>query len=63
MKLKKATLLTGLALLTSSQVLAHGYVESPASRAALCKTGENSNCGNIQYEPQSIEAPDGFFES
>ena len=62
MKLKKIALLTALALLTTSQVIAHGYVESPASRAYLCNTGKNISCGNIQYEPQSIEAPEGLFE-
>ncbi|MFC7682133.1 lytic polysaccharide monooxygenase [Paenibacillus sp. GCM10028914] len=44
----------------SSSASAHGYIESPASRAALCKSGENTNCGNIQYEPQSLEAKGNF---
>lgn len=44
----------------SSSASAHGYIESPASRAALCKSGVNSNCGNIQYEPQSLEAKGNF---
>ncbi|BFT74154.1 lytic polysaccharide monooxygenase [Paenibacillus sp. P36] len=39
---------------------AHGYVDGPASRSALCKSGENKNCGAIVYEPQSLEAPKGF---
>ncbi|OAB25537.1 chitin-binding protein [Paenibacillus macquariensis subsp. defensor] len=39
---------------------AHGYVEGPASRAALCKSGLNTDCGAIIYEPQSLEAPKGF---
>lgn len=39
---------------------AHGYVQSPGSRAYLCKTGANTNCGPIVYEPQSLEAPKGF---
>ncbi|AJI51023.1 chitin binding domain protein [Francisella tularensis subsp. holarctica] len=30
MKLNKITLLTGLALLVSSEAYSHGYVESPA---------------------------------
>ncbi len=37
-----------------------GYVEGPASRAALCKSGQNTDCGPIVYEPQSLEAPKGF---
>lgn len=39
---------------------AHGFVEKPGSRAALCSQNYgalNSNCGNIMYEPQSLEAP------
>ncbi|SNX86734.1 related to Chitin-binding protein [Melanopsichium pennsylvanicum] len=39
---------------------AHGYVTSPASRAYLCKQGQAKNCGEIQYEPQSVEAPKGL---
>lgn len=45
---------------TPDQASAHGYVEGPASRAALCKTGQNTDCGAIVYEPQSLEAPKGF---
>jgi predicted carbohydrate-binding protein with CBM5 and CBM33 domain len=37
---------------------AHGYMES--SRAHLCSTDENVNCGLIKYEPQSLEAPKGY---
>lgn len=39
---------------------AHGYIDSPASRAKLCSTGVNKNCGSIQYEPQSLEAKGNF---
>lgn len=39
---------------------AHGYVTAPASRAYFCKEGEAKNCGEIQYEPQSIEALKGL---
>lgn len=47
-------------MIFSSSASAHGYIESPASRAVLCKSGANTNCGNIQYEPQSLEAPGNF---
>ncbi|MDF5517593.1 lytic polysaccharide monooxygenase, partial [Vibrio parahaemolyticus] len=58
----------------SSGAAAHGYVSETnggvaASRSALCKyptpdTNEkNNNCGAIQYEPQSVEGPDGFPET
>jgi predicted carbohydrate-binding protein with CBM5 and CBM33 domain len=38
---------------------AHGYVNSPASRQAQCATGTVS-CGDIKYEPQSVEGPKGL---
>lgn len=39
---------------------AHGYVQAPDSRTHLCKTGENRDCGGLQYEPQSLEGLKGF---
>lgn len=63
MKINKITMLTTLAILASSEAYSHGYVGSPASRALLCKDGKNKNCGSrAQYEPQSIEQVDGFFD-
>ena len=38
---------------------AHGYISSPPSRQALCAQGVVPACGDIQYEPQSVEAPKG----
>ncbi|MFE0022166.1 lytic polysaccharide monooxygenase [Amycolatopsis sp. NPDC059021] len=38
----------------------HGYTTTPVSRAYNCKTGAAKNCGQIQYEPQSVEGPKGF---
>ncbi|MEU8632090.1 lytic polysaccharide monooxygenase auxiliary activity family 9 protein [Amycolatopsis sp. NPDC048633] len=38
---------------------AHGYVNSPASRQAQCAQGTVS-CGDITYEPQSVEGPKGL---
>jgi len=46
-------------LVVASPALAHGYVSSPPSRQALCAAGTVSNCGAIQFEPQSVEAPKG----
>ncbi|GKU79106.1 lytic polysaccharide monooxygenase [Paenibacillus sp. L3-i20] len=37
---------------------AHGNVTN--SRAALCASGQNQNCGQIIYEPYSLEGPKGF---
>jgi len=59
MKLSKIAL--ALATLTvASSAFAHGYVESPASRAYMCKLGKNIDCGTVQYEPQSVERTSGF---
>jgi predicted carbohydrate-binding protein with CBM5 and CBM33 domain len=38
---------------------AHGYVNSPASRQAQCAQGTVA-CGDIKYEPQSVEGPKGL---
>ena len=41
---------------------AHGFVEKPSSRSALCSPtygALNVNCGIVMYEPQSLEAPKG----
>lgn len=48
----------GLALGASGQAFAHGYVESPKSRAFMCASSGgslNHGCGAVAYEPQSIE--------
>lgn len=48
----------GLPALAAQHASAHGYIESPKSRALLCTSGAgnlNSNCGNVAYEPQSLE--------
>jgi N-acetylglucosamine-binding protein A len=55
----RAALLT-LGLLLQSSVWAHGFMSQPVSRSSLCKLGANTNCGSIQYEPQSLEQKSGF---
>ncbi|MDP4097243.1 lytic polysaccharide monooxygenase [Paenibacillus sp. P96] len=47
-------------LISSGVISAHGYVNSPTSRALLCQQKVNTNCGQVQYEPQSIEAKGNF---
>jgi chitin-binding protein len=58
----------------STGALAHGYVSETnggiaGSRAALCKfptsdtQEKNTNCGSVQWEPQSVEGPEGFPEN
>ncbi len=51
------TLFAGVAL--AGPASAHGYISSPPSRQALCASGAVPDCGQIQYEPQSVEAPKG----
>src|SRR5690242_9495093 len=50
----------GTTLAVASPALAHGYVSSPPSRQALCASGAVANCGQIQFEPQSVEGPKGL---
>lgn len=57
---KPAPLLTTLALLQPMSTHAHGYIDTPKSRAYMCETQENTMCGAVQYEPQSVEGPKGF---
>ncbi|GLY46658.1 lytic polysaccharide monooxygenase auxiliary activity family 9 protein [Lentzea sp. NBRC 102530] len=45
--------------LPSGTAFAHGYVNSPPSRQAQC-AAKTVSCGNIQYEPQSVEGPKGL---
>jgi predicted carbohydrate-binding protein with CBM5 and CBM33 domain len=49
-------------LLVATPARAHGYVASPASRQAMCAQGRVSGCGDIVYEPQSVEAPKGSMQ-
>ena len=67
--------LVALALTSlSGAAFSHGYVSEgiggvAAGRVAMCKyptsdTNEkNLNCGSIQWEPQSVEGPEGFPEA
>ncbi len=47
-----------LAVATPAQ--AHGYVSSPPSRQALCAQNRVPDCGQIRWEPQSVEGPKGL---
>ena len=51
---------SALLMLGSSNVFAHGYIKQPEARGYLCKLGENSQCGAVQWEPQSLEGYSGF---
>jgi chitin-binding protein len=50
----------GSTLVGAGPALAHGYVSAPPSRQALCAAGTVANCGQIQFEPQSVEGPKGL---
>ncbi|MBU8549947.1 lytic polysaccharide monooxygenase [Streptomyces sp. Babs14] len=51
---------TGALVLSSGGATGHGYTDLPVSRQKLCQNGGVSNCGAIQWEPQSVEGPKGF---
>ncbi|MDA0564354.1 lytic polysaccharide monooxygenase [Streptomonospora sp. S1-112] len=68
MNLKKASLSTAavvlatpllFALMPAGTANAHGYVSSPPSRQAQCAAGV-VECGQIQWEPHSVEGPKGL---
>jgi predicted carbohydrate-binding protein with CBM5 and CBM33 domain len=48
-----------LIALPAGPASAHGWITSPASRQDQCYTHVVANCGDIQYEPQSVEGPKG----
>ncbi|RMI42518.1 lytic polysaccharide monooxygenase auxiliary activity family 9 protein [Streptomyces triticirhizae] len=45
---------------TTTAAQGHGYTTSPTSRQQFCAQGVASDCGAIQWEPQSVEGPKGF---
>nr|WP_242482954.1 lytic polysaccharide monooxygenase [Pseudomonas sp. TH10] len=47
--------MASLASMAIQQASAHGYIESPKSRAYMCRTNVNNDCGSVTYEPQSVE--------
>ena len=46
-------------ILPAAPASAHGWITNPPSRQDQCATRTVSDCGDIQYEPQSVEAPKG----
>ncbi|MBG0814526.1 lytic polysaccharide monooxygenase [Planomonospora sp. ID82291] len=54
-----AAIALGATVLTATPASAHGYVSSPPSRQAMCAQGKVSGCGDIVYEPQSVEGAKG----
>lgn len=51
-----AASVVGLALAPTEKAEAHGYVTGDLkSRLYMCQLGQNTNCGQFQYEPYSAE--------
>ncbi|MEU2778942.1 lytic polysaccharide monooxygenase [Streptomyces sp. NPDC007162] len=50
----------GAFALSTGGASGHGYTDLPVSRQKLCADGTVTGCGDIQYEPQSVEGPKGF---
>ncbi|MZD08684.1 chitin-binding protein [Streptomyces sp. SID5785] len=50
----------GALALSAGGASGHGYTDLPISRQKLCANGTVTGCGNIQWEPQSVEGPKGF---
>ncbi|WP_371652904.1 MULTISPECIES: lytic polysaccharide monooxygenase [unclassified Streptomyces] len=50
----------GTSLLATSSANSHGYTDQPLSRQKVCANGTVQNCGEIIWEPQSVEGPKGF---
>ncbi|AVH61419.1 MULTISPECIES: lytic polysaccharide monooxygenase auxiliary activity family 9 protein [Streptomyces] len=52
----------GTFALSTGGATAHGYTDQPLSRQKMCAAngGTVPNCGDIQWEPQSVEGPKGF---
>jgi predicted carbohydrate-binding protein with CBM5 and CBM33 domain len=46
-------------IMPANPASAHGWVTNPPSRQENCARGRVANCGDIEYEPQSVEAPKG----
>lgn len=49
-----------LVVLASGTAGAHGYVSYPPSRQAQCANGTVGDCGQVQWEPHSVEGPKGL---
>jgi chitin-binding protein len=46
----------GTLVLSTGGANGHGYTDLPISRQKLCQNGTVTNCGDIQWEPQSVPA-------
>lgn len=54
------SLILSLPLMMSGTLFAHGWITNPPSRQESCAKHSNElDCGSLQWEPQSVEAPKG----
>ncbi|MFK3981312.1 lytic polysaccharide monooxygenase [Micromonospora sp. NPDC050397] len=60
LSLMSAAAVIASTLVVAAPAQAHGYISSPPSRQANCAQGRVANCGQIQWEPQSVEGPKGL---
>ncbi|MFD0687916.1 lytic polysaccharide monooxygenase auxiliary activity family 9 protein [Actinomadura fibrosa] len=54
-----AALAPAFVVVLAGAASAHGYINSPPSRQAQCAQ-RTVQCGDIKYEPQSVEGPKGL---
>ncbi|MEV7613436.1 lytic polysaccharide monooxygenase [Streptomyces sp. NPDC089799] len=52
--------IAAVTLLAAPGASGHGYTDSPISRQKLCANKTVADCGEIQWEPQSVEGFKGF---
>ncbi|MGC0416306.1 lytic polysaccharide monooxygenase auxiliary activity family 9 protein [Embleya sp. AB8] len=52
--------IVSIPLILAGSAQGHGWITGPPSRSAYCADGTVANCGEIQWEPQSVEGPKGF---
>ncbi|WP_251050289.1 lytic polysaccharide monooxygenase [Streptomyces sp. ISL-86] len=53
-------IVAAVSLLGAPTASSHGYTDTPISRQKLCANKTVSDCGPIQWEPQSVEGYKGF---
>ncbi|NUP77277.1 MAG: cellulose-binding protein [Nonomuraea sp.] len=58
--LAMAALSAATVVIIAPPASAHGYISDPPSRQANCAAGKVKNCGQIIWEPQSVEGPKGL---
>lgn len=60
--LLSAVAIVATLIVVNQPAQAHGWVSNPPSRQDMCAEGRVANCGDIIWEPQSVEAPKGSMQ-